>query len=432
MENKKIIIIVAVVCVVLLSAIALYYFYSSNKEPIVLNMVGVEGVGAHYDFDLKVLKMFEAENPGIKVNIVDIKTNAGGVTTDERQDYLVKHLSSGSSDIDVFMGDVVWTADFAANGWVMPLSSYMTDEERSKFLKGPMDSCMAADGKYYCIPVYTDGGVLYYRKDLLAQDNLAPPKTWNDLVNVSLELSSKNKNLTGIVFQADQYEGLMCNFLEYVWGNNGGIQDGAKFVVSTPQNEEALQFMTDMIHKYNMTPPNILTMQEESSREYFFKGNTIFLRNWPYVWGQLKLNPQLDGKVGVIPMVHNTGGESASTLGGWNIMVSKYTKNPEASIKLAKFLTSERIQKLRAVDISQPPTIDSLYQDSDVISANPFFPLMHDVLIHTHPRPILKGYREASGILQKYIYKALSNEMTPKEALNQAQIELDAFQGRTG
>jgi multiple sugar transport system substrate-binding protein len=374
------------------------------------------------DAAAKQVQLFEQQHPDTRVNIVTVPSASDG-----RHDLFVKQLSSKSPALDVFWGDVTWAGEFISKGWVLPLTRALTNADQAAYWKGPMDGCRGPDGAIYCIPSYVDAGVLYYRKDLLDESGLKPPKTWDDLVRISTTVSAKHKDMSGIVFQADQYEGLTVNFLEYAWGNNGSIQSGAKLTAVSRENEEALQFMVDMIHKYKIAPAYVLGFQEDFSRRYFEEGKAVFLRNWPYVWRTLKGTP-VEDKVGIVPVVHGRNGESAAALGGWNIMVGRYSQNPEASIALAGFLGGTEAQTIQAMDKGDSPAVMALYHDQKVVAANPFLPLISDVLGHTRPRPVVGAYRQGSAIFQKYIHQALAAEITPKAALAKIQQELDALQ----
>lgn len=399
---------------------AAYYFLNKTTEE--KSEVGLLVDPVLYETIYKQVSLFEQENPNIKVTM----TVAPKDST-ERLDLLTKVLSSNSSSIDVFWGDVVWPSDFIANGWLLPLTDSVSQAELDAYLKGPVDSCKGGDGQLYCLPIFPDAGILYYRKDILAKENLPEPKTWDDLINQSKTVAKNNPGMTGIAFQGSEYEGLVCNFLEYAWGNNGDITSDGKVNVNTPENVEALQFMMDLIGKHKIAPTDVTKFTEEDSRTYFMEGKSVFLRNWPYVWGKLK-DTNLEGKVGIIPMVHNTGGESAATLGGANVMVNKASTSSEASIKLAKFLSGNEAQKMLAVNDGVAPTIKSLYSDPEVLQPNPYFGDLYEVLLKAKPRPIVKDYGELSSIMQKYLYQALTNQITSQEALTKMQQDIDEFQ----
>nr|MDQ3377818.1 extracellular solute-binding protein [Actinomycetota bacterium] len=90
-------------------------------------------------------------------------------------------FQAGGGEIDLIGGDVVWPAQFAANGWIEDLSDRFTEEERQAFLPAPVESC-TYEGAVYGVPWFTDAGMLYYREDLLEKSGFSePPKTWEEL-----------------------------------------------------------------------------------------------------------------------------------------------------------------------------------------------------------------------------------------------------------
>ena len=374
---------------------------------------------------IKLIVAFEKQNPDIKV-----KMTLGSSDTDLRHSLLTQVLSSKSEIIDVFWGDVIWSSEFISNGWLLPITKDISQGEQDRYLKAPLESCRGIDSELYCLPIFSDAGLLYYRKDILEKNNILPPTTWDELVTSSKKIMADNPGMAGIVFQGSQYEGLVTGFLEYVWGNNGDITTNGKFTVDSPSNQEALQFMVDLIYKYKIAPESVVSFKEEESRKSFQDGNALYLRNWPYVLSRLR-GTALENKVGIIPMVHGIGGVSASTLGGASVMVSRFSEAPRESVLLAKFLASDEAEKILALDEGVLPSVKALYQDKDIVAKNPDVTNLYEVLLHTKPRPVVKGYREASSIMQKYIHQALTRELSAKDALSKMQQDLDVFQNRS-
>src|SRR6185312_14845531 len=100
-------------------------------------------------------------------------------------------------------------------------------------------------------------------------------------------------------------------------------------------------------------------------------GNAVFHRNWPYAYALGNSDDSaVKGKFDVAPLPMGEGPDarSAATLGGWNYAVSKYSQDPDAAIELALFLSSPEVQKERAINQSNLPTIQSLYDDADVLA----------------------------------------------------------------
>ena len=122
------------------------------------------------------------------------KQNEGGIKVTHREmpqdtgryfDQLRTEFQAGGGDIDVIGGDVIWPAQFAANGWILDLSDRFTDADA--FLPGPIQS-NTYDGKVWGVPWYTDAGLLYYRRDLLEQSGFSgAPATWEELKEMALK-----------------------------------------------------------------------------------------------------------------------------------------------------------------------------------------------------------------------------------------------------
>ncbi|MEW6215592.1 MAG: ABC transporter substrate-binding protein [Nitrospirota bacterium] len=334
----------------------------------------------------QLLDRFEKENPIIKVRDESLPAS-----TDEQHQFYVINLEGKSSDFDVLSMDVIWVPEFARPGWLRDLSHILPEEERKEFFPGPIQAITYKD-KIYAIPWYIDAGLLYYRKDLLQKYGISPPETWQELVVAAQYVVSREKDLYGFIWQGKQYEGLICNVLEYFWGNGGDVLKDGISVINRPENVYALQFMRDMITKHKITPPLVTTAIEEPTRHIFGNGRAVFMRNWPYAWSIFeKEGSAIKGKVGISTLPSFPGKESASTLGGWQLGVNRYSKHPEAAERLIKFLTSSESQKTLALTIGYKPTRKSLYNDRDLLREQPFIVGLFDVFMKTRPRPVSPG-----------------------------------------
>jgi multiple sugar transport system substrate-binding protein len=368
----------------------------------------------------KLLRKFEDENPGIAV-----KDEILPSSTDEQHQFYVINLEGRSRDFDVISMDVIWVPEFARAGWLRNLSNLLPDDERKEFFHGPMDA-VTYKNKVYAIPWYIDAGILYYRKDLLKKYSFSPPKTWQELVDIAQYITSREKGLYGFIWQGKQYEGLVCNVLEYFWGNGGDVLKNGKVVINSPENIYALQFMRDLITKYKITPPLVTTAIEEPTRHIFGNGRALFMRNWPYAWNIFeKQGSPVKGKVGVAPLPSFKSGMSASTLGGWQLGINKYSRNPDAAERLVKFLTSSEEQKTLAITIGYKPPRKSLYRDKDLMNKQPFIGSLYDIFLNARPRPVTPYYMMITQVMQPDFSAALSGIKTPGDALNSAQKQIE-------
>jgi multiple sugar transport system substrate-binding protein len=368
----------------------------------------------------KLLRKFEDENHGIAV-----KDETLPASTDEQHQFYVINLEGKSSDFDILSMDVIWVPEFARAGWLRNLSNLLPVDERKEFFQGPMDA-VTYKGKVYAVPWYIDAGILYYRKDLLEKYNLSPPKTWQELVDTARYITSKEKGLYGFIWQGKQYEGLVCNVLEYFWDNRGDVLKNGKVVINSPENIYALQFMRDLITKYKITPPLVTTAIEEPTRHIFGNGRALFMRNWPYAWNIFEREgTPVKGKVGVAPLPSFKSGMSASTLGGWQLGINRYSKNQDAAEKLIKFLTSPEAQKTIALTIGYKPTRESLYKDKDLKEKQPFIASLYEIFLNARPRPVTPYYMMITQVMQPEFSAALSGIKTPEEALGSAQKQIE-------
>ncbi|AKI97601.1 ABC transporter substrate-binding protein [Kosmotoga pacifica] len=342
-------------------------------------------------------------------------------STDDKHTALVTRLGAEDPNPTVFMGDVIWPAEFAAAGWAMDLTDYFTKDELEDFLPGTIQSC-TYEGRLYAVPMFTDAGLLYYRKDLLEKYGYDVPKTWDELVKVAKDISEK-EGIYGFVFQGAQYEGLVCDAVEYIAGNGGAIIDeNGKITVNRPEVIEALQFMHDMIYKYKIAPESVLSFMEEDARTTFQQGKAVFMRNWPYCNSPLNLNsPQsaVRGKYGMAPMPRGPRGKSgAATLGGWNLFINNFAspEEKEAAIKFVKFMTSEPAQLMRTIIAGTSPTRISIYSNPAALKANPALKDYYPIMINAVPRPVTPWYAEITDAMQEEFHAVLTGEKSASAA----------------
>jgi trehalose/maltose transport system substrate-binding protein len=174
----------------------------------------------------------------------------GNADTRQRLDKLRTQFQAGEEDLDVILGDVIWTSELAASGWVSDMSDRFPESDRQKFLPGSVDA-ITFDGKPYAMPWFTDTGLLYYRKDLLKESGYdAPPKTWDELKTMARRVREKSGTKFGFVFQGARYEGGVCDGCEYIWGNGGDVlepEDPSRVIVDSPQAIAGLTTERSMI-----------------------------------------------------------------------------------------------------------------------------------------------------------------------------------------
>jgi trehalose/maltose transport system substrate-binding protein len=310
-----------------------------------------------------------SKQSGVKVNVVSTPNS-----TTERLALYQQLLAARAGDIDVFQIDVIWPGILGSH--FIDLKPYAKGVEGEHF-KAIVDN-NTIDGKLVAMPWFTDAGLLYYRKDLLDKYKEKPPATWQELSATAqkvmdAERQAGNQKMWGFVFQGKAYEGLTCNALEWIDAFGGGaiVDDKGAITVNNSQAAQALALASSWVGR--IAPEGVLNYGEEEARGVFQSGNAVFMRNWPYAWalGNGADSP-VKGRIGVIALPKGgAGGKSTGTLGGWQLAVSKYSKNPAQAADLVLYLTSRAEQKRRAIAGAYNPTIAALYKDADVLKAAP-------------------------------------------------------------
>ncbi|MFQ5905762.1 MAG: ABC transporter substrate-binding protein [bacterium] len=412
--------LLASICLVILAAGC-----GGKKEKGVTLAVG--GAPAELDFWDVLIGEFEGET-GIDVDMLRQPTD-----TDQRRQGLVVSLKSEKSDPDVFLMDVAWVAQFAASNWLEPLRGYIdeSDMDTGVFFSKVLNLADVYGGNLVALPVYVDGGLLYYRKDVLREYGMAgPPETWGQLLESSLRVQKRmrrsNPNFYGFVWQGAQYEGLICNFIEFAGSNMGGIvlKDGEIFL-NLPENVEAVQFMHDLISRHKISPPNTFTeMKEEEVRNFFQRGDALFERNWPYAWAlHQRGDSKVKGRVGIAPLPHFPSGRSVSTLGGWHVGISRFSDAKLQSFELLRFITSYTVQKRLALKLGWNPGRRDVYADGEIVEKLPHFVQLREVFEKAQPRPNLPYYTQVSEVVQRYLSGILAGELTSEAGLAAAEKE---------
>jgi trehalose/maltose transport system substrate-binding protein len=378
----------------------------------------------------EMLDKYEAKS-GNKVTVVPMPSS----TTDQFGQYKL-WLAAQNSDIDVYQTDVIWAPQLANQ--LVDLTDKTKDVVGAHFPS--IIESQTVNGKLVALPIFTDAPALYYRKDLLDKYGAKVPTTWKELADtakmiVDKERAAGNKDIWGFVFQGNAYEGLTCDALEWVKSNGGGqiIEPDGTISINNPKAAEILDTIKGWIG--TISPPGVLAYQEEESRGVWQTGNAVFMRNWPYAYSLGNgADSAVKGKFDVAPLPKGwaEGARSAATLGGWNLAVSKYSKNPDAAIDLVKFIASPEMQKYRTLKSSNLPTIKALYDDADIAKEQPIIPRWKEVFLNAVPRPSAPTkvkYNEVSSQFWTAVHKTLSGEGTGADNLAELEVSLTKLKG---
>lgn len=352
-------------------------------------------------------------------------------STNERYFRYLLDLGDGVDAIDIYQIDVIWPGLLARH--FIDLREYIPAEVVDAHYPS-MVANNTVDGRLVGMPWYTDVGLLYYREDLLEKHGFAVPSDWSELADIALavqlaEREAGEAGIWGYVFQGAPYEGLTCNVLEWVSSYGGGtvVDEAGNITINNPLAIVAISRAASWVG--SIAPERVAHFREEDARILFQQGNAVFMRNWPYAWSLLNGDDSpVKGKVGVAPLPKGgPSGQSAATLGGWQLAVSRYSQHPAEAADLVRYLTSAEVQRERAVGASYAPTIAALYEDQEVLDASPLFSKLSGILEHAVARPTAstgEDYMAVSTRLWEAVNYVLLGATTTRESLAQLEEQL--------
>lgn len=364
-----------------------------------------------------IINRWNKAHPKEKVTFIQLPTDA-----DSQRQQMIQNAETKSDAYTVLATDVVWTSEFAAHQWIEPLPA-------NQFPLGKMLQPVVQTGQYrgklYAVPASSNGGLLFYRTDLLKKAGVTqPPGTWAQMTAdcAKVQKLPEAKNMSCYAGQFQKYEGLTVNFAEAVNSAGGQITDaGGKPDVDTPQAKKGLDFLVRSF-KDKTIPKEAITYQEEDGRQAFQAGKLIFLRNWPYVYS-LAQKSAIKGKFAVTPLP-GLNGPGASSLGGSNLALSSFAKNKATALDFMKFFTSEESATYFLKNASLAPPYADLYDNASLDKQYPYLPDLKQSITKAVPRPRVVQYGDVTAAIQNEVYAALTGKKSSAQALKDLQTDL--------
>ena len=407
-------------------------------------LLGTAGCGGGGTGSGKIVFSMGPDTDGSIAKLIDKfnKENKGGTQAMHREmpadtgqyyDKLRTEFQASSGAIAVIGTDVIWPKQFAPQGWTMDLSDRFPASEQKKFIPVTIEVAEYEDG-IFSVPWCScpDAGLLYYRKDLLDESGIsAPPETWDELKEMAVQVSEEAGVQNGFVFQGSNYEGGVCNALEYIWTHGGDVLSevtGGDVVIDSPEAAAGLETYASMLSS-GAAPEAVANWTETESSANFYNGDSVFIRYWPSLFGGFgdpettKIKPD---QIGIAPIpVDEPGNQTYSCLGGWMMSINANTDIDDDAWKFIEFMTSAQSQKERVIIGGYDPSREVLYDDPDIAEATPVVKLAKDVLINNvKSRPVTEFYGDMSIEMGEQFNAALKGDISPEEACKTLQTSL--------
>jgi len=354
-----------------------------------------------------MVKKFNDANSNAKVKLIELPTSA-----DQQRAQQVQRLRAKSSECDVLGIDPIWMAEYVSQGWLYDLTDALSSR-KSQFIGSTIESA-TYQGKQWAIPFNTNAGFLYYRTDKVS----TAPKTWQDVY-------ADAKQDGGLVYQGASYEGLTVNFLEllYTAGGKAISDDGKKATIDSPEAKQVLTFMQNGV-KDGAVSHSVSTYMEEESRRAFEAGKASLERQWPYAYALGQKSP-IKGKFQIETLPGWKDKPASGVIGGYNLAVNAYSKNPGTALAFAEFVTQPKQQEYMAAKTTLPPTLSEAYDAPAVQKVMPFADKLRTAVEQAHPRPLSPVYPQISEAIYKNVYNALWNGASVDSALKKANDQIN-------
>lgn len=352
------------------------------------------------------VELFNKENPNLNADLLELPESA-----DLQREQQVQRLRAESSECDVLGMDVIWTAEYAAAGWLYDVTAAVEQHE-DEFIPSTAET-VEYEGKKWALPYNTNAGFVYYRTDQVPQ----APTTWEQIYKDA-------QKQDGLVYQGERYEGLTVVFLELLFSAGGSVlsDDGETVEVDSPETREVLEFMGNGVED-GAVPKAVTTYEEESARRAFEAGKATFMRNWPYAYALGKESSIAD-EFDIATFPGFAGNEGAGVVGGYNLGISAYSDNPEGSLAFAEFLVTPAVQK-QAMEATLPATVTEVYKDPKVREALPFAPELLKAVEQAEARPVSPVYTQISQAIYDNVFEVLNGRTSPDEAVSAMNSQIE-------
>ena len=337
------------------------------------------------------------------------------------------------------------------DSWGPSLSNYME----------PIDAWMARDGFDFDaypdvfqqasrfrgvtlgIPVRGQAQLLFYRRDLLQRFGLAPPRTWEEVIEISKVLQGRT-SIAGIAMDYGKGNGAqnLYTWFNFLWGLGGDVFDAsgrARF--HDAEGVAATQAYLDLLHKHKVANPGSVQFQEGDKVNSMGQGNSAMMCTW--WWGypvMLGANGRLKAdQVGFTQIPSFEKGRRVTLGNCMPVSVSSLSRNKEAAWECLKWMANPELEIETATSKANPTTTDMIvtrtasFLNERVNRANNG---IHREglasLANARTTPQLRALPHAAALLESTISELASNRRPVRPALVEVASHIDRITKKSG
>ncbi len=366
-------------------------------------------------------------HPGLEVEIVELPYSS--LFEKELLDVIF-----GTGAYDVLMLDDPWFPRLAQNEKLADLGPWFARRGRS----GPDDdfvpACLAIcrepfrSGRLYALPYVGNAQLFFYRRDLFEKYGLAPPTTWPNVLEAARRIAGR-EHIFGYVMRAAQGNAVVADYMPLFWAFGGEMfTAGGRANLSSPESLAALRFVLEL-GRY--APPGYVSFNADEVSAHLLQGTAAQSINWP-AWIPAMDDPRksrVTGKIAFAPMP-SAARPGAAEIGNWLLAIPRRARNPEAAFDFILWATETKQMRL-AAERGNPPTRRSLFADPELRARFRAYPVQLQSLETSRPRPRTPFWNEIENTFGIYLSKANSRKMSPEDAMDRANREIQDILERT-
>ena len=361
----------------------------------------------------ELVEKFQTANPGITIKMEV-------TTSDGLPQRVLTAMQSGAAP-DIIEVQHGWVNGYAQNGLVIPLDDVIQESE--DFTKAALDY-VTWDGKLWAIPYRIETHAIIFNKGqwtAAGLDTANPPQSWQQLVDAATALTKDGKfgfAITG----GGEVGNTIFRSLPFIWMNGGGIvsDDLTTAIINQPAAVEAVTYYTDF-YKKGLSPSSTLENDGTANRKLFIAEAVGTYQSGQFDVGSIRTeNPGID--IGVFPIPHPEGKDTAAILGGWSYVVPRDAKNPEEAKTFLQFLNTSENQAFFTDTF--PARVSSMSAER---FNDPILSVFKQMLPFGRPVPVHKNWVQITQAYFDGIQRILLDEQTPQESMDQANEEIQAL-----
>ena len=313
---------------------------------------------------------------------------------------------------------------FSSRGAMLDITDRVANSDvidTSVYYEGPLASA-TWDGKLYGLPKATNTIALFYNKDLFAKAGIAEaPKTWDELLEDARKLNDPANNVYGITWSARAGEEGTFQFLPWVQMGGGSFKE-----VNTPGAVKALEIWKTLLDE-KLASQDVLSQGQWDSTGTFNAGNAAMAISGPWELGRMATDAKFDWGVALLP-TETEGGPRSSAMGDFDLGIFANTKHPDEAFKVLEYFASQSDRLFPEFsniparsDIALPSTGDARTDEA--------LKVFQEQLKYAQPRGPHPEWQKISKAIYDAFQAAMTGQMTPKDALDQAQATIKGIVG---